>query len=134
MRIALVDAGKVVNIIAADDLGLIPSAYLAVTLDQSEPCEIGQSYDEAATPRFFGHVPRPPQAWTAYEFLLRFTAAERAAFRAAAATDAQVADFQQLAQAAQEIRSDDPMTLAGMDYLVSQGLLTQARRDEILNG
>lgn len=132
MRIALVDAGKVVNIIAADGLGVIPSAYLAVTLEQSEPCEIGQSYDEAATPRFFGDVPRPPQAWTAYEFLLRFTAAERAAFRAAAATDAQVADFQQLAQAAQEIRSDDPMTLAGMDYLVSVALLSSERRAEIL--
>lgn len=132
MRIAIVDAGKVVNIIAADGLGVIPSAYLAVTLDQSEPCEIGQSYDEAETPRFFGDVPRPPQAWTAYEFLLRFTAAERAAFRAAAATDAQVADFQQLAQAAQEIRSDDPMTLAGMDYLVSVALLSSERRAEIL--
>jgi hypothetical protein len=72
--------------------------------------------------------------WTAYQFLLRFTAEERAAFRAASLTNANVADFQQLAQAAQEIVSDDPMTVAGMDYLVSQGLLTQARRDEILNG
>ena len=132
MRIALVDANKVVNIIAADDLGLVPSSYVAVPLEESEPCEIGQSYDEAANPRFFGDVPRPPQAWTAYEFLLRFTAAERAAFRAAAATDAQVADFQQLAQAAQEIRSDDPMTLAGMDYLVSVALLSSERRAEIL--
>jgi len=72
--------------------------------------------------------------WTSYQFLLRFTAAERAAFRAAALTDANVADFQQLAQAAQEVVSDDPMTVAGMDYLVSSGLLTAARRDEILNG
>jgi hypothetical protein len=104
----------------------------AISLADGEPCEIGQSYDEAANPRFFGDVPRPPQSWTAYEFLLRFTAAERAAFRAAAITDPQVADFQQLAQAAQEIRSDDPMTLAGMDYLVSVGLLSSERRAEIL--
>jgi len=131
MRIALVDTNKVVNIIAADDLGLVPFSYVAVPLEESEPCEIGQSYDEAANPRFFGDVPRP-QSWTAYEFLLRLTAAERAAFRAAAATDAQVADFQQLAQAAQEIRSDDPMTLAGMDYLVSVALLSSERRAEIL--
>jgi hypothetical protein len=38
----------------------------------------------------------------------------------------------QLAQAAHEINSDDPMTIAGMDYLVSASILTQARRDEIL--
>jgi hypothetical protein len=44
-----------------------------------------------------------------------------------------VADFMSLAQAAQEIISDDPITIQGMDYLVSIGLLTQQRRDEILS-
>ena len=38
-----------------------------------------------------------------------------------------------LAQAAQEILSDDPTTIQGMDYLVSLGILTQQRRDEILS-
>lgn len=71
-------------------------------------------------------------SWTAYQFLLRFTANERAAFRAAALTDPNVADFQQLAQAAQEVINDDPMTIAGMNYLVSVGLLTEARKNEIL--
>jgi len=72
--------------------------------------------------------------WTAYEFLNRFTYAERAAYRTAAKTDDLVADFMGLAQAAQEILSDDPMTVQGMDYLVSIGVLTQQRRDEILSG
>jgi hypothetical protein len=72
------------------------------------------------------------KVFTAYEFLLRFTPQERAAFRAAANTDPLVADFQQLAQAAQEILSDDPMTAAGMNYLVTTGLLTQQRANEIL--
>ena len=36
-------------------------------------------------------------------------------------------------QAANEIISDDPMTVQGMDYLVSIGILTQQRRDEILS-
>jgi hypothetical protein len=72
------------------------------------------------------------KSWTAYQFLLRFTAAERAAFRASALTDANVADFQQLAQAAQEVVNDDPMTVAGMNYLVSVGLLTEQRKQEIL--
>lgn len=75
-----------------------------------------------------------PQAWTSYEFLLRFTAGERAAFRVAAETDTQVADFMQLATAAQEIFNDDSVTISGMDYLVSAGLLTRQRADEILGG
>lgn len=73
------------------------------------------------------------KTWTAYEFLLRFTAQERAAFRAVALNDPLVADFQQLAQAAQEIISDDPMTIAGMNYLVSIGLITEQRKNEILS-
>lgn len=71
--------------------------------------------------------------FTSYEFLLRFTAEERAAIRSAALQDPVVGDFQMLALAAQGIYNDDNMTIAGMDYLVSIGLLTQARRDEILN-
>jgi hypothetical protein len=70
--------------------------------------------------------------YTAYQFLLRFTPQERASFREAAKTDLIVADFQQLAQAAQEIRVDDPITVAGMNYLVSLGLLTEQRKIEIL--
>jgi hypothetical protein len=73
------------------------------------------------------------KTWTAYEFLLRFTSAERTAYRAAAQTDDLIADFMSLAQAAQEIISDDPTTIQGMNYLVSVGLLTQQRRDEILS-
>jgi len=73
------------------------------------------------------------KVWTAYEFLNRFTYSERAAYRQAAKTDDLVADFMSLAQAAQEIISDDPITLQGMNYLVSVGILTQQRRDEILS-
>ena len=70
--------------------------------------------------------------WTAYEFLNRFTYSERAAYRNAAKTDDLVADFMGLAQAANEIISDNPVVIQGMDYLVSIGVLTQQRRDEIL--
>lgn len=74
------------------------------------------------------------KTYTSYEFLLRFTESERAAIRLAAATDVTsvTADFLQLSQAAQEINTMDPVTIAGMDYLVSIGLLTQQRRDQIM--
>lgn len=73
------------------------------------------------------------KVWTAYEFLNRFTYLERAAYRQLAKTDDIVADFMSLAQAAQEIISDDPTTIAGMNYLVSVGIISESRKNEILD-
>lgn len=73
------------------------------------------------------------KVWTAYEFLTRFTQQERAALRAAAATDPLVADFSQLLGAAQEVISDDPVTIQAMDYLVYAGYITNDRRSEIMD-
>jgi hypothetical protein len=72
------------------------------------------------------------QIWTAYEFLTRFTQQERANLREAAKTDPLVADFSQLLGAAQEVISDDPVTLQAMDYLVYAGYITNQRRSEIM--
>lgn len=73
------------------------------------------------------------KSWTAYEFLNRFTFAERTAYRTLAQTDDFVADIMGFAHAAQEVVSDDPMTHAGMDYLVFVGLISQQRKDEIMD-
>lgn len=70
--------------------------------------------------------------WTSYEFLNRFTNQELDAILQASKTDAATLRFLSLAQAANEIDSDDPITIGGMDYLVSVGLLGSSRRDEIL--
>jgi hypothetical protein len=71
--------------------------------------------------------------WTAYEFLLRFTQEERAILRAASANDVLVADFSQLLGAAQEVISDDPVTIQAMDYLVYAEYITNERRNEIMD-
>ena len=71
--------------------------------------------------------------WTAYEFLTRFTQQERATLRAASATDPLVADFSQLLGAAQEVISDDPVTIQAMDYLVYAGYITNDRRSVIMD-
>ena len=73
------------------------------------------------------------KVWTAYEFLNRFTYSERSTYRQLAKTDDIVADFMSLAQAAQEIISDDPTTLSGMNYLVSVGVISESRKNEILD-
>jgi hypothetical protein len=73
------------------------------------------------------------KVWTAYEFLTRFTQQERATLRAASATDPLVADFSQLLGAAQEVVSDDPVTIQAMDYLVYAGYITNDRRSVIMD-
>lgn len=73
------------------------------------------------------------KVWTAYEFLTRFTQQERAILRAAGTTDPLVADFSQLLGAAQEVISDDPVTIQAMDYLVYAGYITNERRSEIMD-
>lgn len=73
------------------------------------------------------------KVWTAYEFLLRFTQEERAILRAASANDVLVADFSQLLGAAQEVISDDPVTIQAMDYLVYAEYITNERRNEIMD-
>ena len=71
-----------------------------------------------------------PATCSAYEFLQRFTQAERIAIEAS--DDVYVRDFSSLLKAAQEIDFDDSNTLAGMAYLVTLGLLTEERKNEIL--
>jgi hypothetical protein len=136
MRIAIIEtaSNQVSNVIVGDSFFDVGQGAYLVALEDGERCEIGQHFDAGGDPRFTGIPDRGPQSWTSYEFLLRFTPDERAAFRAAALSDPAVADFQQLASAAQEIINTDPVTIAGMNYLVAQGLITEARKSEILGG
>lgn len=103
-----------------------------VQLADGEECRIGMEFDPAKSPRFFPPPKPPVTVWTAFQFLLRFTEAEREGFRMAALNDPKVADFIQLCGAASEVEANHPMTVAGMEYLVDQGLLTQARSYEVL--
>jgi hypothetical protein len=73
-------------------------------------------------------------AYSSFEFLQRFTSAERAAIRLEAATDEDLADFLMLLECAMEVVNTDATTINGMDYLVALALLTRARADEILGG
>ena len=76
-------------------------------------------------------APVPPTEWTRTEFMRRFTAPERIACRNAEKTDPIVEDFFDLLRNATVLVSNDPDVTAGLAYLVSVGLLTQARADEI---
>lgn len=72
------------------------------------------------------------QVWTSLEFLGRFTTAEMAQIETAREHDEIVRSFYRAALAAQEVVSDDPRTVAGVNYLSAIGILTLARVDEVL--
>lgn len=125
---------KVVLVLDSPTLNLTPPDCIAIELMDGETCNSGDSYSETGSPRFVAPPLQPVRkTWTAYQFLQRFTAAERATMRSLAQTDENVADFLQLLQAAQEVVSDDPMTVAGMNYAVSVGIVTAERKAEILS-
>ncbi|NIZ63540.1 hypothetical protein DL239_21540 [Sedimentitalea sp. CY04] len=78
-------------------------------------------------------APVPAVVWTASEFMLLFTPAERIAIRNAQATDAIVFDFFDMVKVTQTIRADHSMVGQGLGYLQSQDLLTAPRVAAILN-
>ena len=67
---------------------------------------------------------------TPLQFQLRLTQAERIAIRAS--TDPEIVDYRELAALAQSINLLDPMTAAGLQLLVVEGILTADRVPEIL--
>lgn len=88
--------------------------------------------DQAAIGRIFNGWTFDAPRWTSYEFLRRFTPSERDAIRTAALSDSAVADLLMFLQTATEVVSDDLTTSVGMDYLVHLGIITEARKAELL--
>lgn len=74
---------------------------------------------------------RPPGVLTRLEFLRRLTPAERIAARAA--SDPVIDDFLALLQLAEHVDVGDADTVAGVGYLASVGVLTEARAAEVLS-
>jgi hypothetical protein len=66
------------------------------------------------------------------DFLNRFTVDERVAIRTAAQSNAQVADYLGLLDAAQTVDLTDARTTAGVQALEAAGLIAQGRAAQIL--
>ena len=76
--------------------------------------------------------PVPETKITRLAFKNRMTQAERIAVRAASDTDPVIFDFMDLVSDAQFIDLSRADTIAGLNYLESQGHLAAGRADEIL--
>lgn len=76
--------------------------------------------------------PAPPPIITKIAMLTRLTDAEYVGILTAAKTDVEVEAWKTRFDAANTIDLNDSRTVAGIGLLVTKGLLTQARGDEIL--
>jgi hypothetical protein len=106
MQVAILHGNTVINLVSADSVGVV--AALGETAMDGTGAKIGD-------------------IWTG-----AFTLAEEASIRAAAKNDPTLEVFLARLSAAPYVRSDDQLTIQGMEYLVMQGLITEARKDEIL--
>lgn len=76
--------------------------------------------------------PAAPRTCTPLEFIERFTEAEQLAVVTAAMQVPALRLWYDKLMAAQQVVEDDPRLAAGIDALVSAGLITQQRRDEVM--
>lgn len=79
-----------------------------------------------------GPQPVPPRTCTPLEFIERFTEAEQLAVVTAAMQVPALRLWYDKLMAAQQVVEDDPRLASGLDALVSAGLITQQRRDEVM--
>lgn len=69
---------------------------------------------------------------TKYEFLSRFTQAERVAIRAAAASNGTLYDFMQMLEVSGIVKLANADTIAGVNFLETAGLIAAGRAAVIL--
>ena len=74
----------------------------------------------------------PKTVFTSLKFRDLFTINEQLSIREAQLVDMEVGLVYDMMLSAQSIDISDPRTVQGMDLLVSKGLITNERRDEVL--
>lgn len=129
MRYLLINNNLVENVIEADET-TINTVQGYDTIIKNATYGIGCRYMNG---EFEEPIPIEPERsiiLTQLEFLRLFTAEERIVVRLS--TDSLVVDFLYLLNLAQDVKLDDPDTIAGVNYLESLGLLAEGRAAEIL--
>ena len=111
-----------------EDYGTFLALGRRPTRIESE-AELGRVLNE----QFPEGSPRSPRHIAPLAFRRLFTDGERAAIHTAAQSNAAISVWVMDGAAAQVIDLDDPATHAALAALVAAGLLTSARRDEILS-
>lgn len=125
MRWALIEGNLVANVIEQENEPTIGGTWVDITGQHVGP---GYSYDGT---NFFPPAPAPGII-TKIAMLTRLTDAEYVGILAASKTDIQVEAWKVKFDATGTINLSDSRTIAGIDLLVSKGLLTQQRAEQVL--
>lgn len=122
------------TLVSNSALPIDPPAGMAVK--ELEPPTGGEIWD-AATQAF---VEAPPSEdgligtrLERIDFLRLFTVPERIAIRTAAKSDPIIEDFMDILGAANAVWTGNLDTIAGVQYMASQGIITPARAAEVLS-
>ena len=112
--------------VAQSDPGQLPAGRSATQIPG-----YGEGWEWDPATRTMVAVPVPRYIQTT-EFLQRFTPQERGAMYAAQPNDQAIADFLYRIPLHERVDLDSPDVVGGCDYLVSVGILTAARKTEVL--
>lgn len=127
-KFATIENGKVVSLTSTS--GAVDESFEGVEVT-SQDVVIGDLYDvDSGT--FTRPAPTPPSRMTKLAFRRRFTLAEKAAAEVSAETNPTMRVLLKDQEAATYIDLSDPATIEALDYMVSEGVITEARRVEIL--
>jgi hypothetical protein len=95
---------------------------------------VSDNYPEPPYTKVLKAVAAKNKILSRYEFRSLFTFQEIQAITTAAKTDVAIEVFMESMRVAEEINLDYPETSQGLAYLVSLGLITQEKMDNILAG
>lgn len=134
MDVGLIKNGIVENVISADSVERAQEALPGYDayIERTVPFGPGWAWDGAV---FTAPAPAPVEtsaSLTKFQFLSRIPTAKRIAIRAAAATDPIIEDALLMLDMAQEVRTDDPMTVDLVGYLQAMGYLSAAEAAAML--
>lgn len=134
MRAHIIESGFVINTVEVDDFEFPVGS--GQSLIDGAIGGIGWRYEggQLLEPEDHSHGGVQEGEQTIFgtrDYLKRFTMAEYAAARRAESVEVQWALDNMIA--AQYIDIEDPETVAGLDLMVSHGVLTAGRRDELLS-
>lgn len=130
MKYVFIKDGVVKDIARVDPFRIFQEAYAAQFIEAPDGVEGGWLYDgdSFAAPAVAPVYPR----LFVRDFLALFTPQEKLTVKAATRVSDEVGLWYDEMLAAQYITAEDQDTIAGLDALVSAGLLTAARHDEII--
>jgi hypothetical protein len=141
MKVAISKNGKIINVIEAESVefaqGLFPDA-VALPSDG-----LGIGWTDAGGGTYTAPTPEPERVpYSSIEFMDLFTDAEEGAIRVLARStnpdelqaSVQMEAFLARVVAATVIYLDDARVVAGIDALLTLGILTQVRVDDVLAG